>query len=47
MQQPLCHLYFLTLLEHLMAEPRDVNSLVRLVGTISQVRKTLCILFIF
>lgn len=38
MQQPLCHLYFLTLLEHLMAEPRDINSLVRLVGTISQVR---------
>lgn len=37
MQQPLCHLYFATLFEHLMDEPRDVNSLVRLVGTISQV----------
>ena len=39
MQQPLCHLYFATLMEHLMDEPqpRDVNSLVRLAGTLTQV----------
>ena len=37
MQQPLCHLYFFTLMEHLLTEPRDVNSLVRIAGTISQV----------
>ena len=38
MQQPLCHLYFLTLLEHLNSEPRDVSSLVRIAHTITQVR---------
>ena len=36
MQQPLCHLYFLTLLEHLLAEPQELNSLVRLVGVVGQ-----------
>ena len=36
MQQPLCHLYFLTLLEHLIAQPQELNSLVRLVGVVGQ-----------
>ena len=39
MQQPLCHLYFMTLLEHLTSEPRDINTLVRVAETISQVRE--------
>ena len=41
MQQPLCHLYFATLMEHLMDDPREVNSLVRLAGTIAQVQCTI------
>ena len=37
MQQPLCHLYFFTLMEHLLTEPRRVNNLIRITGKISEV----------
>ena len=37
MQQPLCHLYFFTLMEHLLTEPRHVNNLIRITGKISKV----------
>ena len=38
MQQPLCHLYFATLMEHLIAEPRSINALLQLAGIIIQVQ---------
>ena len=37
MQQPLCHLYFFTLMEHLLTKPKSVHSLIRVAGNISQV----------
>ena len=37
MQQPLCHLYFITLLEHLTSVSRDISDLVIVAGTISRV----------
>ena len=37
MQQPLCHLYFITVTEHLFSAPRDIENLVRVGETISQV----------
>lgn len=36
MQQPLVHLYFLTVLEHLQAEGHKLSSLVRTANTINQ-----------
>ena len=39
MQQPLCHLYFNILLEHLSSESRDLTELVVAAENISQVRK--------
>ena len=36
MQQPLVHLYFLTVLEHLQAEGHKLSSLVRTTNTINQ-----------
>ena len=36
MQQPLVHLYFLTVLEHLQAEGYKLSSLVRTANTINQ-----------
>ena len=36
MQQPLVHLYFLTILEHLQAEGHKLSSLVRTANTINQ-----------
>ena len=39
MQQPLCHLYFNILLEHLSSESRGLTELVVAAENISQVRK--------
>ena len=39
MQQPLCHLYFLTLLENLISETRGISSLIIDAQRLSQVRK--------
>ena len=36
MQQPLVHLYFLTVLEHLQAEGHKLSSLIRTANTINQ-----------
>ena len=36
MQQPLAHLYFLTLLEHLQAQAHKLSGLVRIANTITK-----------
>lgn len=35
MQQPLAHLYFLTVLEHLMSKPYKLSGLVRIAASIT------------